>query len=426
MIVPNALSDWPLIKRISGTLAAEVNVFAKLWVVELGQTWEWELIAIDHQFGTEATFQLIPLNRTHTIVLPGGAPPVRFTNGGPTIVRNFFRGGALAAGAGSSCAMLFTDTDPMTGNMVLKASFLGAAGTWSAPVALASAGGILACDIGQLPSGRWMAVWTQISPADVANPFPPSAVMCSLSDTNGANWTAPGTVAALADVADRLALIAGTSVTGLAFTHTPGDPFDASHTLELAAWNGAAWSTPLPLVSNTTITRLEAAAKRPDEPFFLALGFVKPHLPFCAPKKYWDRYDRAAFTLPARRTPPDGAPSYAPQNSGELRQYAGIPESGPLDEELARTLIHGYYAATSYMDAQLGRVLDALDRLRPEVTAWLNEMMSDNGAPNVEAVRLFLELVKKAANRLSHGDSWQPEKDIEFLAAQKTAGGLNF
>jgi iduronate 2-sulfatase len=109
------------------------------------------------------------------------------------------------------------------------------------------------------------------------------------------------------------------------------------------------------------IRRLEAAAKRPDEPFFLALGFVKPHLPFCAPKKYWDRYDRAAFTLPARRTPPDGAPSYAPQNSGELRQYAGIPESGPLDEELARTLIHGYYAATSYVDAQFGKVLAALE-----------------------------------------------------------------
>ncbi|MDZ4288265.1 MAG: sulfatase [Prosthecobacter sp.] len=115
-------------------------------------------------------------------------------------------------------------------------------------------------------------------------------------------------------------------------------------------------------LADEAIRRLQAAKATPSEPFFIAVGFVKPHLPFCAPKKYWDLYDRAAFTLPARQTPPDGAPSYAPQSSGELRQYAGIPENGPLDDALARTLIHGYHAALSYTDAQLGRVIDALDQ----------------------------------------------------------------
>lgn len=61
--------------------------------------------------------------------------------------------------------------------------------------------------------------------------------------------------------------------------------------------------------------------------------------------------------------PPAGAPPYAPQFGGELRQYSGIPESGPLDPDLQRTVIHGYYAAVSYVDAQIGRVLDELDRL---------------------------------------------------------------
>lgn len=108
--------------------------------------------------------------------------------------------------------------------------------------------------------------------------------------------------------------------------------------------------------------RLQAARKRPDEPFFLAVGFVKPHLPFVAPKKYWDLYDRAAFRLAEVRTAPAGAPSYAPQFGGELRQYRGVPENGPVPDELQRTLIHGYHAAVSYMDAQVGRVLDELDR----------------------------------------------------------------
>ena len=115
-------------------------------------------------------------------------------------------------------------------------------------------------------------------------------------------------------------------------------------------------------IADEAIRRLRAAKGRAT-PFFLAVGFVKPHLPFCAPKRYWDLYDVAKFKLAERRTPPDGAPAYAPQFGGELRQYRDIPEKGDLPDDLQRTLIHGYHAALSYMDAQLGRVLSELDRL---------------------------------------------------------------
>jgi iduronate 2-sulfatase len=116
-------------------------------------------------------------------------------------------------------------------------------------------------------------------------------------------------------------------------------------------------------LADHALERLRAAKEKPAEPFFLAVGFVKPHLPFVAPKKYWDLYDRNAFKLAEVRTPPEGAPGYAPQFGGELRQYAGIPESGVIPDDLQRTLIHGYHAATSYMDAQVGRVLAELDKL---------------------------------------------------------------
>ena len=66
--------------------------------------------------------------------------------------------------------------------------------------------------------------------------------------------------------------------------------------------------------------------------------------------------------MPEIRDPPNGAPEFAPTAWGELRQYANMPEHGPLSDDLQRTLIHGYHAAVSYMDAQVGRVLDALDR----------------------------------------------------------------
>ena len=100
------------------------------------------------------------------------------------------------------------------------------------------------------------------------------------------------------------------------------------------------------------------------KPFFLAVGFYKPHLPFVAPKKYWDLYDPAAIPPAANPEPPAGAPAYASNNSGELRTYAGVPKQGPpADAAEARKLKHGYYACVSYMDAQVGRVLAALDEL---------------------------------------------------------------
>jgi iduronate 2-sulfatase len=117
------------------------------------------------------------------------------------------------------------------------------------------------------------------------------------------------------------------------------------------------------IIADEAVRRLRAAKEKPDTPFFLAVGFLKPHLPFCAPKKYWDLYRRDAFSVAKITTAPVGAPAYAPTTWGELRNYTGIPATGPLSEDLQRELIHGYHAAISYMDAQLGKVLEELERL---------------------------------------------------------------
>src|SRR4029079_16307684 len=81
-----------------------------------------------------------------------------------------------------------------------------------------------------------------------------------------------------------------------------------------------------------------------------------------APKRYWDLYDPAKIELAANPFRPRGAPEYAVQEGGELRSYANIP-TGHLPDALARQLKHGYYAWISYMDAQLGKVLDELHTL---------------------------------------------------------------
>ncbi|QDT43741.1 Arylsulfatase [Gimesia alba] len=104
--------------------------------------------------------------------------------------------------------------------------------------------------------------------------------------------------------------------------------------------------------------------KKQEQPFFLAVGFFKPHLPFIAPQKYWDLYDHDKIQPPENYHVPQDAPKESIHNSGELRAYAGIPPKGPVSEETARNLIHGYYACVSYTDAQIGKLLAELDRLK--------------------------------------------------------------
>ncbi|NNJ24118.1 sulfatase [Alienimonas chondri] len=96
-----------------------------------------------------------------------------------------------------------------------------------------------------------------------------------------------------------------------------------------------------------------------DEPFFLAVGFWKPHLPFNAPEKYWAMYDPAEIAPPTNPEPPTGVPSIALHDGREIMR--DFPAGLTPDD--VRTLRHGYYAAISYVDAQIGKVLDELARL---------------------------------------------------------------
>jgi iduronate 2-sulfatase len=104
-------------------------------------------------------------------------------------------------------------------------------------------------------------------------------------------------------------------------------------------------------------------AKARARPFFIAVGFTKPHLPFVAPKRYWDLYDRAKISSVPHPAPPTGAPPFALGDSGELLGYDAVPARTAMDDNYRRWLRHGYLAATSFMDAQAGLVLDELDRL---------------------------------------------------------------
>lgn len=117
----------------------------------------------------------------------------------------------------------------------------------------------------------------------------------------------------------------------------------------------------------SAIDQLEKLAK----PFYLGVGFKRPHLPFAAPKKYWDLYNQEDLPLAEYQEVAKDGPKLAYHKAGELHSYTDIPpltsfsdiKNVIMPESKQKELIHGYYASVSYIDAMVGEVIATLDRL---------------------------------------------------------------
>ena len=112
-------------------------------------------------------------------------------------------------------------------------------------------------------------------------------------------------------------------------------------------------------ITNRAIKRMKELK---DSPFFLGVGYLKPHLPFVSPQRFWDLYDADKITIPEKDAP-EGSPEFAINNSGELLCCYYQFDSMPVSDDVARNLIHGYYAAVSYIDHEIGRLFNALEEL---------------------------------------------------------------
>ena len=117
-------------------------------------------------------------------------------------------------------------------------------------------------------------------------------------------------------------------------------------------------------LAKRALTRLS----KQDRPFYLALGYFRPHLPFAVPKKYWDLYDRNSIPMAVSSQLPEAAPVFTMNSMYELRGYDGFshllhPSLNSISEDTARTLKHGYYASVSYVDALLGDLFNHLKTL---------------------------------------------------------------
>lgn len=115
--------------------------------------------------------------------------------------------------------------------------------------------------------------------------------------------------------------------------------------------------------ASEAIKQLKEHAEHPDRPFFLAVGFANPHVPWIAPKKYFDLYDPATLPLAENEFLPVGAPAFAATSGTDFFWYRDVPQvpGDQLPESFKRACLQGYLAAISYVDAQVGRLIAALD-----------------------------------------------------------------
>jgi arylsulfatase A-like enzyme len=116
-------------------------------------------------------------------------------------------------------------------------------------------------------------------------------------------------------------------------------------------------------IAQTVVQALEKASKK-EEPFFFAVGFLKPHLPFSAPKKYWDLYNRHEIPLVPNKYRPEGSPSiaFSRYNLNQYKWEHADPDR-LFSDDYARLLRHAYFACTSFVDAQIGMIMEKVEEL---------------------------------------------------------------
>ncbi len=190
-------------------------------------------------------------------------------------------------------------------------------------------------------------------------------------------------------------------------------------------------------VAAETIRRLQAAAdrrRRSATPFLIVAGFARPHLPFAVPKRYWDLHDPARLPAPQRHVPPEGAPAVAGKRGGEITNYEPVPVDAPIDPALARRLVHGYYASVSFVDAQIGKVLDELDRLKLDdstiVMVWGDHgfHLGDHGIwtkhTNYEQANRIPLLIRAPGVTAPGSATRQPAESVDLFPTLAELAGL--
>ncbi len=267
----NSFGDWPPVARVSGNAAASVEAFLKAWVIEVGKSWEWELLTFDIQFGTEPVFQWIPMTVSQSRIAPETSTPAVFDGESPTVVDGLYPAGAYRAASGGTDAFVYTQTDPGTTSMIAEVAF-GTGTNWSTPSSVTVTGGIISLDIKTIPGGGWMMVYNALDQGSIGDPYPASSLLYVTSDVAGSAWSDPMVITNLDGVVPTIKLLCSGADLGLLTLESTGGPMDDEQTLRGRMWNGAGWIQPAGAVTDLVISACAAVGH--DAPVSPRFTFV--------------------------------------------------------------------------------------------------------------------------------------------------------
>lgn len=255
--------EWPFIKKVRGALSGIITLKANLWVSTIAKDFKFDFLTFEKELGTAPWLHAVPLNVTQVVTGPSNASAAQFNpTGGELISGLYSPGGVSHSATGTHETVAFIDVDESTDEMLVMVSTKSGT-SWSSPVEVARAGGVLDVATLSLSSGGALVVWTEIDGADVSNPFPSSLVRYAVS--NGSGFGAAATLAALPDTAHSPLLAdAGGEVLLVVEATSEGPNADRQRLLS-ASFDGGAWSAlselaPLRALSNKALAGAGAAS----------------------------------------------------------------------------------------------------------------------------------------------------------------------
>ncbi|MBT5928336.1 MAG: hypothetical protein HOH33_17165, partial [Verrucomicrobia bacterium] len=246
---------------IGGRVEASLDV----WVANIGKSWQWDLIPVNIELGTNPMFDLQSVSTGTSVHSPANSEQEHFNENNRLVVDQFYESGRfdtdqdpLQPGGGAGLA--FTGIQPDTGRMELLFAKGGPDG-FGSPTLIAEADGIVSSSLVAIGGGAWMAIWCEIEGNQFLNPYPNSQIKYAHSENEGQNWSTPEILMTASGVCRDIEATASNGEVALALIHTTQGPASANADLLTAVWSRGAWSQLERILTNEAIQNIRVTAK---------------------------------------------------------------------------------------------------------------------------------------------------------------------
>lgn len=242
LVTPNPLGSWPLFKDAVGAASIVLRLKGRLGYVSASRNFQWDIKQLKTEWNTEGQISFVPTNETSSILTPASAPPPTFVGSSNVVLSGLDPFAVFGQSVQGTPLVLFTQGNAQTGTTQLMLSTPGL-GSWSTPVVVAEAPGILDAAVVELADGTRLVVWSELTADDLYSFEPKTTLKYRLVSTDGQPLGEPQTLASLNQTAHALRLVRVGEKALLVFLAGDGETAE-SQQLEFALFTNGAFAAP--------------------------------------------------------------------------------------------------------------------------------------------------------------------------------------